>query len=185
MLPLFPFGQIQEDCQWVLSQVRRAWKIPAETLYEAISLQGWRVCLGPLREGQFCVCDAWNQTLTVSDRLVDELDCPHLQQEVLHWLLAVQLGTIRLHSMDLLEGKNSPALERAGTDYAIAFLLPEETLRAHPDVMYLLAAAPLGKESWRRMCRVAESFRVPVSCVQAALEQYGCVESARFREVAA
>lgn len=182
----FPFCQIQEDCLWVFSQLQGAWKIPADALYEAIALQGWRIRLGPLPVGLFCACDAWRQTITISLQLQEQLDCPNLHREVLHWLLAVELGNIRLHSMVILEGKDNLVSERSATDYAMAFLLPEEALRAHPDVAYLLASQPLPKESWRRMCRVAEHFRVPVRCIQIALESYGLLaESSRFRELAA
>ena len=182
----FPFCQIQEDCLWVLSQLQGPWKIPADALYEAIAQQGWQIRLGSLPAELFCACDAWKQTITISLQLQEQLNCPHLHREVLHWLLAVELGNIRLNSMAILEGKQDLACERLATDYASAFLLPEETLRAHPDVAYLLASQPLPRESWQRMCRVAEHFRVPVRCVQVALECYGLLtENSRFRELAA
>jgi hypothetical protein len=120
----FPFCQIQEDCLWVLSQLQGPWKIPADALYEAIAQQGWQIRLGSLPAELFCACDAWKQTITISIQLQEQLNCPHLHREVLHWLLAVELGNIRLNSMAILEGKQDLACERLATDYASAFLLP-------------------------------------------------------------
>ena len=56
------------------------------------------------------------------------------------------------------------------------YLLPQEMLQAHPDVAYLVKSQPDPVEGWRRLCRVAEYFLVPVACVQATLEHYGMLD---------
>lgn len=176
MTSLRPFRSLVEDCQSVLADVTGRWRVPAEALNEAILLQGWSIQHRRLPEGTFCVCDAWRQTLVVSDPLADQLDCPGVHREVLRWMLAAELGQIRMNSMPLLEGKYSVALGHTATEYAMAFLLPPEMLRAHPDVAYLVQSQPERIEGWRRLCRVAEYFLVPVACVQATLAHYGMLD---------
>ena len=153
--PLFPLAHLQQDCLRVLADVQKRWRVPAEALYQAIAQQGWRLRRGPLPKGSFCCCDAWEQTLIVSDNFTQELTSPALHQRVLHWVLAAKLGLIRLHSMDLLDGRNRPAFAHTGTEYAMAFLLPQSMLQAHPDVAYLVQGQPGKIEGWRRLCRVA------------------------------
>lgn len=150
-----------------------AWTVPAEALYEAIAQQGWTIRYGPLPEGTLCVCDAWWKTLNLSGHFAGETAGLKTQQEILHWILAAELGHIRLHGMHILSGKSSPALETTAMEYATAFLLPEEMLRTHPDVIHLLKSLPDTRESWRRMGLIAEFFLVPTACVQSALEHYG------------
>lgn len=173
MVGLFSFAFLQEDCLTVLQQIEASWHVPADTVYEAIARQGWILLRGPLSPGTTCSSDFWRCTLTISDRLHEELDCPDLYEEVLHWILAAELGRIRLYSQQILQGKRLAAFDECAHFYAMAFLLPEDSLRAHPELPTILLQQPNGNECWRSMSRIAETFRVPTSTVQAALERYG------------
>ena len=179
---LLSFCLLQQDCWALLAQIPSRWTVPADVLYEAIALQGWQVRHGQLPGDGFCACDSWKQTLTLATNFPDQLVCPTRHQEVLHWVLATQLGHIRLHGMLLLDGQNNRFLEHEATDYAMAFLLPQKMLQAHPDVAYLSNGQPPRNEAWARMCRVAETFKVPTRCVQVALEHYAITRPLDFSQ---
>jgi hypothetical protein len=182
MTSLLSFCHVQQDCQALLAQLSSRWTVPADTLHEAIALQGWQVSYDDLPGEGFCACDTWNQTLILARNFPDQLLCPTRHQEVLHWVLATQLGHIRLHGMLLLKGMSSWLLEHEATDYALAFLLPQTMLQAHPDVAYLGEGQPPRNEAWARMCRVAEYFKVPTRCVQVALEHYAITRPLDFSQ---
>jgi len=171
---LFP---MQQDCRSVMATLQKPWKVPAEGLVEAITLQGWKLTLGRLSRGCFCRNDARRRVLTLTDRLTEELECPHLYREVQHCLLAAELGRIRLKQEALFQSHRSDRLERQTVDYALLFLMPQEMLHSHPDMQFLLATAGEldGREAWKRMSRVAQDFLVPTRAVRMALDLYGWV----------
>jgi hypothetical protein len=172
--PSVDLSRIQQDCRLVLAELQKPWKVPAEGLVEAITLQGWKLTLGRLPSGCFCLNDARLRVLTLTDRLAEKLECPHLYREVQHCLLAAELGRIRLGKAALFQSHRSEHLERQTADYALAFLLPQESLRSHPDMQFLLATAGEldSREAWKRMSRVAQDFLVPTRAVRMALELY-------------
>lgn len=176
--------KLQQDCLTVLGEITIPWKVPADTIFEAIALQGWNLRHAPLPWGQLCACDAWRQEILISHDFEQNLTCPSLHREVLHWLLAAQLGHIRMHTLAILQGKGGSALESAATQYAMAYLLPLETLQTHPDVRYLSHGEPTKNERWRRLSRLAEHFLVPTACVQATLERYGLIAREKVEEAA-
>ena len=110
-----------------------------------------------------CICDAWNKTILLSPTLV----CP----KVRNWLLATQLGRIRLQSRGLLKGlHNKPIYARNDTNYALAFLLPLSRMKAHP----FMAAAPTVDEKTTQplVDQASDYFQVPAICILAAYDFY-------------
>jgi hypothetical protein len=173
--PSVDLSRIQQDCRLVLEELQKPWKVPAEGLVEAITLQGWKLTWGHLPSSCFCLNDARLRVLTLTDRLAEKLECPQLYREVQHCLLAAELGRIRLGWPALFQSHRSDHLERQTTNYSLVFLMPQEMLRAHPDMQFLLATAGEldSREAWKRMCRVAQDFLVPTRAVRMALEFYG------------
>jgi len=155
---VYTFGRLEADVRLVLSGVIRPWSVPAEVLTEVIAQQGWTMIhSGALREGQLVACDAWRNRLI----LHIELTCPKMR----NWLLAMQLGEIRLNYPPILAGKRRPASEEEITEYAIAYLVPEKSLRAHPLLQWKAAPQKVAEQ-------LANHFQVPVACLQAALDHY-------------
>ena len=160
---MYFFDRLEEDARLVLSRVTKPWSVPAEAVRESILLQGWTYHDEPLPERHLCICDAWNKTILLSPTLV----CP----KVRNWLLATQLGRIRLQSRGLLKGlHNKPIYARNDTNYALAFLLPLSSMKAHP----FMAAAPTVDEQTAQnlVDQASDYFQVPAICILAAYNFY-------------
>ena len=94
-------------------------------------------------------------------------------REHLHWMIAVGLGHIELLSHPRgVEGWDFEG-EKAACEFALNLLLPTSLFESRADVIFLRSqeAGTDGKSQWRRMCRLARHFQVPVACVKLALRR--------------
>lgn len=150
-------------------EIRSDRSVPAECLYEMVAQKGWRLQLQPLPTGHFA-CDAWKKTLTVG---LDMEGGSKNYREHLHWMIAVGLGHIELLSHPRgVEGWDFEG-EKAACEFALNLLLPPSLFESRADVIFLRSqeAGTDGKSQWRRMCRLARHFQVPVACVKLALRR--------------
>lgn len=150
-------------------ETRSGRSVPAECLYEMVAQKGWRLQLEPLPTGHCFACDAWKRTLTVG---LDMEGGGKNRREQLHWMIAVGLGHIELLSHPRgAEGWDFEG-EKAACEFALNFLLPPSLFESRADVIVLRQEAGTDeKGDWRRMCRLARYFQVPVACVKLALRR--------------
>lgn len=159
----------REEDSRALLRVYQAWTglaapVPALTLPTIIQeVLRWKILPKALPFGMRGLTDPCSQTIWLSDTWHKVTRSPGTIQEQLHWILAHELGHLRLHLHQLIDGKKCNRREEEEADwYAGEFLMPYESLIQHTEFWMILKnkAAPY----WLK-AKLADSYCVTVAAL--------------------
>lgn len=176
-----------EDREHLLLALRRkgvrGW-VPAQLVRDAILECGWRIerAYG-LEPSLLGLCCPEERVVKIPVDFRRRLRVPETAAAVLNETLAHELGRIRLHAEQPVEGvKRGVEQKKEADDYARTFLVPLVVLVTRLPMDSLLRAETQ-QQRWTQVRRLAEEFGVTGWFMACALQMYGLIRLGRRREI--